>query len=166
MVVQPPSPKWCHLVWTTFHRRRWFKIADAATFCERAVRAACVARGWAPDLVVALPDRVHALVHVPAAVHRRAVGPPLQRQVAEALAAARLVPQGTRIWHDGGWCAVLASPGALMVVRRQLATRAARLTEAIANGEGRAARETTGPRSRERARGIPARRQTRLEWLS
>lgn len=165
MPAQPPSPKWCHLVWTTFHGRRWFKIADAAAFCERAVRAACIARGWGPDVILALPDRVHAVVRIPATVPRRAVSPPLQHHVTEALTAARLVQPGVRVWQGEGWCAVLASPAAVMVVRRHLAVQASRLGHAPAPSDRASSADPAAPRLPARARGIPARRPLKLEWL-
>ncbi|HXV85802.1 MAG TPA: hypothetical protein VD793_03835 [Gemmatimonadales bacterium] len=162
MALQPDL-KCCHLVWTTYRRRRWFKIAEAAAFCERAVRAACAARGWGADMVVALPHKVHALVQVPVTMPRPAIAPLLQRQVAEALAAARLVPRGVPIWRGAGWCAVLTSPAALTVVRRQLAAEAARLGWTVVPLEPRL---QGGVRVAERARGIPARRPAKLEWLA
>lgn len=114
-------PKSCHLVWMTPSGRRWFKIAGAAAFCERAVRAACAAAGCRADTVLVLPDRVHVVVRVPAAAPHRLLGTRLQRDVAAALIRARQVPSGTPVWRAEGWCAALSSPAALAVVRRQLA---------------------------------------------
>lgn len=78
-------------------------------------------------MVLALPDHVHILAHVPASVTRAAVSAQLQERVAGALSAANLVQPGVPVWQGPGWCAVLASHAALVVVRRQLAYRAARL---------------------------------------
>jgi len=78
-------------------------------------------------VVVALPDRVHILVHVPASVPRAAVTSRLQRHVADALSAANMVQPGVPVWQQPGWCAVLASLAALVAVRRHLTRRVAPL---------------------------------------
>lgn len=117
-------PRWCHLVWTTARRRPWFKIAAVAGFCERSVRSACAALGWTADTVAVFPDQVHLLIAVPNPLPRRQVCHVLRRAVTRTLRASTLpFPAHASLWEDPGWCAVLASPAAVTVVRRQLHDR-------------------------------------------
>ncbi len=113
--------------------RRWFKIAEAAAFCERAVRAACAAAGCRADTILVLPDRVHVLAQVPASVSRRELALGLQSDVAGALLATRQVPRDAQVWRGEGWCAAITSPAALAIVRRRLALVGQQVTGGVHN---------------------------------
>lgn len=124
-------PRWCHLVWTTAGRRPLFKIAAVAGFCERTVRAACDTLGWTADTVTVLPHQVHALTAVPPSAPRGDVSRTLRRAVTQALRESSLpFPAHQHLWEDPAWCAVLASPAAVTLVRQQLRARGARAHEA------------------------------------
>lgn len=117
----PEGTKSCHLIWATRNRRSWFKIADAARFCERAVRHACTSLGWTPELVAVLPDRVHLLVSVPETADRRTISPRLQLATTRLLQDAGMLPrQAAPLWDGEGWCIVLTNAVAAAAVRRVL----------------------------------------------
>jgi REP element-mobilizing transposase RayT len=113
--------KYCHLIWATRDGRSWFKIAEAARFCERAVNHACATLGWKPELIVVLPDRVHILVAVPAAEDRTSLSPRLQEMVTHLLQDGRVLVEATEpVWASEGWCSVLPSGVSAAAVRRIL----------------------------------------------
>lgn len=117
----PEGTKYCHLIWATRNGRSWFKIAEAARFCERAVHHACATLGWKPELIVVLPDRVHILVAVPVAEDRGSVSPRLQKLVTHLLQDGRVLVGATEpVWASEGWCSVLPSGVSTAAVRRVL----------------------------------------------
>lgn len=88
------------------------------------MRGACEGLGWMADTVMIHPDQVHLLIAVPSPLARQDVGRTLRRAVTRTLRASSLpFPAHAHLWEDPGWCAVLASPAAVTVVRRQLRRR-------------------------------------------
>lgn len=91
------------------------------------MRGACGTLGWTVDAIAILPDQVQLLVAVPHALPRQAVGGILRRAVTTTLRGSSLpFPTRAHLWENRGWCAVLASPAAVTVVRRQLRMRGQR----------------------------------------
>jgi len=123
----PEGTKYCHLIWATRNGRSWFKIAEAARFCERAVHHACATLGWKPEMIVVLPDRVHILVAVPVAEDRRSLSSRLQELVTHLLEDGHVLVGATEpVWASEGWCSVLPSGVSAAAVRRVLREKRAK----------------------------------------
>jgi REP element-mobilizing transposase RayT len=116
--------KWCHVTLSTYRRRKIFKIAATARFCERLVRHVCAERGWHAAAVVVRPDAVQVLIEVPRATARDAVIRQLKRAAGGAVRDGLMCAAGRRIFESGHWFAVLPSAAGVEAVRLRL-TRAA-----------------------------------------
>jgi REP element-mobilizing transposase RayT len=118
------EPKWCHLRWHTYHKRKLFKIAATARFCERVLLDAGAPQGWTIDAVAVGDDDIQLLVQVPAAVPREEIPARLKQATLQALARARIVaPWRRHVWDDRHWCAVLTNVMGLAAVRRHIQAR-------------------------------------------
>jgi REP element-mobilizing transposase RayT len=120
MRLKPPRTKWCHVTLTTYKRRKVFKIAATARFCERLVRETCAEHGWQADAVSIRPDAVHVLLEVPRALSRDAVVRRLRTAASRAVHTGPICPAGRRVFETGNWFAVLPGGARVAAVRRHL----------------------------------------------
>jgi REP element-mobilizing transposase RayT len=121
MRYRQPSTKWCHVTLSTYRRRKIFKIAATARFCERLVRHVCEERGWHAAAVAVRPDAVQVLIEVPRATARDAVVRQLKRAAAAAVREGVVCATGRRVFESGHWFAVLPSAAGVEAVRSRLA---------------------------------------------
>lgn len=118
------APRWCHLRWHTYHRRKMFKIAATARFCERVLLDAGAPDGWLLDAVAVGEDDIQLLVQVPADVTKEAIAPRLKQAAAAALVRARVVhPWRRAVWDERHWCAILTNAFGVAAVRRHIQAR-------------------------------------------
>lgn len=116
-----PSPlRWYHLVWTTHGRRPCFKIAAAASLCERAVRSSAARLGWLVDSILVREHQIHALFATPPEVPQESVAQLLLDPVTQTFRDAKLAPERLPLFAERGWCVPLASAVRVTAVRRQL----------------------------------------------
>jgi REP element-mobilizing transposase RayT len=120
MRYRQPSTKWCHVTLCTYRRRKIFKIAATARFCERLVRHVCEERGWHAAAVAVRPDAVQVLIEVPRPTARDAVVRQLKRAAAGAVRDGLMCAAGRRIFESGHWFAVLPSAAGVEAVRLRL----------------------------------------------
>ena len=110
--------------WHTYRKRKMFKIAATARFCERVLLDAGAPAGWIIDAVAVGDDDVQLLVQVPHVVPREEIAGRLKQTALQALARARIVaPWRRHIWDDRHWCAVLTNVMGLAAVRRHIQAR-------------------------------------------
>lgn len=114
------ATKWCHVTVTTYRRRKVFKIAATARFCERVVRDACAEHGWRVDTVAVHADTIQALLEVPNDVRRRAVVRLLKAAAAAVIRTRPICDAGRRVFETGHWCAVVADGAKVAAVRRHI----------------------------------------------
>jgi REP element-mobilizing transposase RayT len=105
---------------STYKRRKLFKIAATARFCEHLLRRTCREEGWHAEAVVVRPDAVHVLLEVPRRLARDRVVRRLRAAAARALYEGAVCRAGRRIFETGHWFAVLPGGARVAVVRRQL----------------------------------------------
>ena len=118
------TPRWCHLRWHTYRKRKMFKIAATARFCERVLLDAGAPDGWTFDAIAVGEDDIQVLVQVPADVPRDDIPIRLKQAALQALARARVVPPWRRhIWDERHWCAVLTNATGITAVRRHIQAR-------------------------------------------
>jgi REP element-mobilizing transposase RayT len=115
-----PRTKWCHVTLTTYKRRKVFKIAATARFCERLLRETCEEHGWQADVVNVRPDAVHVLLQVPRTLSRDAVVRRLRTAASRAVQTGPICPNGRRVFETGNWFAVLSGGARVAAVRRHL----------------------------------------------
>jgi REP element-mobilizing transposase RayT len=120
MRYRQPGTKWCHVTLCTYRRRKIFKIAATARFCERLLRRVCEERGWHPGAIAVRPDVVQVLLEVPRATARDAVVRHLKRAAAAAVRDGLVCATGRRVFETGHWFAVLPSAAGVEVVRSRL----------------------------------------------
>jgi REP element-mobilizing transposase RayT len=120
----PNATKWCHVTLSTYKRRKVFKIAETARFCEHLLRRTCVAEGWRVAALSVRPDAVHALLEVPQPLPRDRIVRRLRAAAARAVRGAAVCGSGRRIFETGHWFAVLPGGARVAVVRRQLLRQA------------------------------------------
>jgi REP element-mobilizing transposase RayT len=120
MRYRQPSTKWCHVTLSTYRRRKIFKIAATARFCERLVRHVCEERGWRAAAVAVRADAVQVLVEVPRATARDAVVRHLKRAAGAAVRDGLVCAAGRRVFEAGHWFAVLPSAAGVEAVRVRL----------------------------------------------
>jgi REP element-mobilizing transposase RayT len=115
-----PRTKWCHVTLTTYKRRKVFKIAATARFCERLLRETCDEHGWQADVISVRPDAVHVLLQVPRTLSRDAVVRRLRSAASRAVQTGPICPNGRRVFETGNWFAVLPGGARVAAVRRNL----------------------------------------------
>ncbi len=120
MRFKQPGTKWCHVTLSTYRRRKLFKIAATARFCERLLRHTCEAYGWRVDAVVVRADIVQVLLEVPRATSRDAVVRRLRAAAGRAVRDGMVCAQGRRVFETGNWFAVITSPTGLATLRGRL----------------------------------------------
>ncbi|HEY2825330.1 MAG TPA: hypothetical protein VGI83_07275 [Gemmatimonadales bacterium] len=120
----PDGSRWCHLRWHTYHKRKMFKIAATARFCERVLLNAGAPEGWTVDAVAVGIDDIQVLVRVPSGVPRDEIPGRLKESAMQAIARARVVaPWRRNVWDDRHWCAVLTNAMGITAVRRHIHAR-------------------------------------------
>jgi REP element-mobilizing transposase RayT len=125
MRFRQSSTKWCHVTLSTYRRRKLFKIAATARFCERLLRTACEGKGWRAEAVAVRPSTVQVLLQVPRATPRDVVVQHLKQAAVDAVRDGMVCPGGRRIFETGHWFAVLPNAAGVAAVRRRLVACAA-----------------------------------------
>jgi REP element-mobilizing transposase RayT len=120
MRYRQSSTKWCHVTLCTYRRRKIFKIAATARFCERLLRHVCEERGWHVAAVAVRPDAVQVLLRVPRPTARDAVVRQLKRAAGAAVRDGLVCATGRRVFETGHWFAVLPSAAGVEAVRARL----------------------------------------------
>jgi REP element-mobilizing transposase RayT len=120
MRFKQPGTKWCHVTLSTYRRRKLFKIAATARFCERLLRHTCETHGWRAEAVVVRPDVVQVLLEVPRATSRDAVVRGLRAAAGRAVRDGMVCAQGRRVFETGHWFAVITNPSGLAALRGRL----------------------------------------------
>jgi REP element-mobilizing transposase RayT len=115
-----PRTKWCHVTLSTYKRRKVFKIAATARFCEHLLQQTCAREGWRAEAVAVRPDMVHVLLEVPRDLSRDTVVRRLRVAAARAVHDGGICPGGRRIFETGHWFAVLPGGARVAAVRRHL----------------------------------------------
>jgi len=120
MRFKQPGTKWCHVTLSTYRRRKLFKIAATARFCERLLRHTCEAYGWRAEAVVVRADAVQVLLEVPRATARDTVVRRLRAAAGRVVRDGMVCAQGRRVFETGNWYAVISSPGGVAALRGRL----------------------------------------------
>lgn len=112
--------KWYHIIWSTYRRRRVFKIPALRRFCEQSIQLRCAHSTWRIERAAVSANRVRLLVCASARVPRQVLLHDLKRSVASVIRETGMIRRPRRAWDDGGWCATLNSGTGIDVVRRDL----------------------------------------------
>lgn len=120
MPLALPRTKWCHVTLSTYKRRKLFKIAATARFCEHLLRRTCAEERWRVDAVLVRPDAVQVLLEVPAALPRDRVVRRLRTAAARAVHDGSVCRAGRRVFDTGHWFAVLPGGARVAALRRHL----------------------------------------------
>ena len=120
MRFKQPGTKWCHVTLSTYRRRKLFKIAATARFCERLLRRTCESYGWRAEAVLVRADAVQVLLEVPRSTSRDTVVRRLRGAAGRVVRDGMVCAQGRRIFETGNWYAVITSPTGLAALRGRL----------------------------------------------
>jgi len=131
MTRMPARTKWCHVTLSTYRRRKLFKIAETARFCEHLLRRTCREEGWRVAAIAVRPDTVHALLAVPCVLSRDRIVRRLRSAAARAVHGESVCPGGRRVFETGHWFAVLSDGARVATIRRHLLAQAGVLVEPV-----------------------------------